>query len=130
MMLSLPVIISYSTNSFPLMSGVALLLMGILFALVGYGVRTFKSWARNWSAILFGLGMAGVPIGTLLGIYVLYLMLSKKGHVVFSEDYQKIIAATPHIQCPVPIVMWLFFAVLMLVVVLAIIAKMIRFASQ
>jgi hypothetical protein len=72
--------------------------IGILQAATAIGLRRLQPWARIVAAILSAFGLLGIPIGTLIGAYFLYLLLSKKGSVVFSEEYKQVIAATPHIK--------------------------------
>jgi len=43
-------------------------------------------------------GLLGFPIGTLISVYILYLLFSQKGADVCSPQYQAVIAATPHIR--------------------------------
>ena len=44
------------------------------------------------------IGLLAIPVGTIISGYFLYLLLSKKGTVIFSPQYKQIIAATPHIK--------------------------------
>lgn len=71
---------------------------------VGRGVRGLRAWARPWVGILSGIGLLGIPIGTLINGYILYLVFSKKGKMVFSEEYQDVISKTPHIRYQTSIV--------------------------
>lgn len=97
----------------------AVVLTFILFGLgigqfcVGYGLRGLKPWARVPSGILSGLGLLAVPVGTLINAYILYLIFSKKGKMVFSDEYHDIIRQTPHINYRTSIVIW-FVLVLLL----------------
>jgi hypothetical protein len=104
----------------------------ILFALVffafavglvaaGVGIRRLKPWARIVSGVLSGIGLLGFPLGTLINGYILYLLFSRKGSTVFSEEYQGIIAATPHIKYKTSIVVWILVGLLLLLGLLAII---------
>lgn len=58
------------------------------------------------------IGLLGIPVGTLINAYILWLLFSKKGKRVFSVDYQRIIAETPHIKFRTPIFAWVVLAVL------------------
>jgi hypothetical protein len=64
----------------------------------GYGLRRLRKWARIPSSFLCALGLVNAPIGTLISVYLLYLLLSNKGKTVFSDDYQLVIQQTPHIK--------------------------------
>jgi hypothetical protein len=48
--------------------------------------------------------------------YILYLLFSKKGATVFSEEYQRVIAATPEIKYRTSIVIWILLALLLLLI--------------
>jgi hypothetical protein len=85
----------------------------------GFGLRQLKSWARIPAGILSGLGLLAFPLGTLINGYILYLLFCKKGTMVFSEQYQQVIAETPHIKYRTSIVVWVLLG--LLVVLLAII---------
>lgn len=89
----------------------------------GYGLWKLKPWSR-WIAVAFSaLGLLVVPIGTLISAYILYLLLSEKGKMVFSEPYQHIIAQTPHVKYKTSIVAWI-----VLFIVLALLGAIIVFA--
>ena len=84
--------------------------VGQLFA--GWGVRALRPWARIVGCVLSAIGLVWVPIGTLINGYILYLLVSKKGRMIFSPEYQDIIAATPHVKYRMSIVVWIFLALL------------------
>ena len=48
--------------------------------------------------IVAAIGLLGIPIGTLINGYILYLLVSEKGRFVFSDQYRAIVAATPQFQ--------------------------------
>jgi hypothetical protein len=100
---------------------VALLLValgvGQLFA--GWGVRALRPWGRIVGCVLSAIGLIGFPIGTLINAYILYLLLSKRGRMVFSPEYQDIIAATPHIKYRISIIVWIFLALLVALILFA-----------
>jgi hypothetical protein len=82
----------------------------------GIGLRRLQPWARIPSGILSGIGLLGFPIGTLISGYILYLLFSKKGATVFSEDYKRIIAETPHIKYRTSIVLWILLVLLLVLI--------------
>lgn len=115
---------------------------------LGYGLRRLQPWARWTEAtfFLFGLlstfammiGMfvmksAELAIPSIVGItiysYVLYLLLSPKGAMVFSPGYRAIIEKTPHIKYKtswiVKLAIAIFFGVITLAVVLGVIGAMV-----
>jgi hypothetical protein len=66
---------------------------------LGRGLRRLRPWVRTPVGILSGLGLlAAPPVGTLINGYILYLLFSRKGAMVFSPAYQEIIRQTPHIR--------------------------------
>lgn len=70
----------------------------VLFFWLAGGIRRLRPWARMPAAILAAIGLLIIPVGTIINAYVLYLLLSTKGSMVFSERYQEIIVVTPHIR--------------------------------
>jgi hypothetical protein len=60
-----------------------------------------------------------VPIGTLINAYILYLVFSRKGRTILSEDYQQVIAATPHIKYKTSIIVWIFLGLLVALLAIA-----------
>ncbi len=93
----------------PVVSSIAI---SVFFIFVGIHIRKFKRWARIVAIILSVIGLIGFPIGTLISIYFLYLLCSKKGTVVFSEEYQDAIAATPEIKYKTSKVTWAILGLL------------------
>jgi hypothetical protein len=98
------------------------LALGALNVTLGVGLTRLRPWARWTEASFVGLylivnlfgtlvGLAMGPMGPVIGPqfvgtgfvvlilgYILYLVLSEKGRVVFSPEYQDVIARTPHIR--------------------------------
>jgi len=105
---------------------VTLLLIGLgvgqFFA--GWGVRALRPWGRIVGCILSGIGLIGFPIGTLINGYILYLFLSKKGRTIFAPEYQDVIAATPHVKYRTSIIVWIFLALVVLLLAVAVLAPM------
>ncbi len=96
--------------------------LGVLQFWTGIGLRRLKSWARVPTGLFSGLGLIGFPIGTLINAYVLYLVFSKKGKTVFSEQYQSVIAATPDMKYRTSIIVWAFLGLLVAVLLLIVVA--------
>jgi hypothetical protein len=103
---------------------VALLFIGLCAVQIwtGLGLRKLKPWARVASGILSGLGLLAFPIGTLINAYILYLLFSKKGATVFSDEYKRIIEETPHIKYRTSIVVWILLGVVLLLLGAAFVA--------
>lgn len=84
--------------------------------------RKLKSWARIPTAILSGIGLLGFPVGTLINGYILYLVFSRKGVTVFSDDYKRVIAETPHIKYRTSIVVWIILGWLVALILFGVFA--------
>jgi hypothetical protein len=84
-----------------MIAGLALV-FAVLVAALGRGVRKLLRVSRTVATVLAAIGLLGFPVGTLVNGYILYLLHSKKGNVVFSDEYKTIIAATPQIVYRTP----------------------------
>jgi hypothetical protein len=105
--------------------GVIFLGLGVLQILVGTGIRRLQRWSRIPVGILSGIGLLGFPMGTLINGYILYLVFSKKGGVVFSDEYKAVIEQTPHIKYRTSIVVWILLALIVALIVFAIVAALV-----
>ena len=91
-------------------------LAALLFA-TGAGLRHLRPWSRITSGILAGIGLVlTFPAGTLINGCILYLLFSRKGSTVFSESYQRVIAATPHVKYRTPLYVWILLGIFLLFV--------------
>jgi len=113
-------------------SGSEMVTCVILFGLgigqfcVGCGLRRLKRWARVPSGILSGLGLLAIPIGTLINAYILYLIFSTKGKMVFSDEYHDIIKQTPHIKYRTSIVIWIVLGLFLVLMGFALLGAFIK----
>ncbi len=98
------------------------LVIGVLMVFLAFGIRKLKSWVRIPVTILSGLGLLNIPIGTLINGYILYLVWSKKGKMVFSDEYKQVIEATPHIKYKTSIIVWIILIIMVLLLVGALVA--------
>ena len=57
-------------------------------------------------------------------LYILYLLLSKEGTVVFSDHYKQVIAQTPHIQYKTSVIVWILLLLVLTLLGLAILATL------
>lgn len=94
--------------------GVLLLSVGVFQFWVGNGLRKFRQSARIPTGILSGIGLIGFPLGTLINAYILYLVFSKKGSMIFSDRYKEIMAATPHLKYRTSTASWIVLGILVL----------------
>jgi hypothetical protein len=85
---------------------------------VGSAVRKLRPWARIVAIVFAAIGLLGFPFGTLINVYILYLLLSEKGRRIFASDYADIVAATPDVKYKMSIVTRVALG-LLLVVLLA-----------
>jgi hypothetical protein len=101
---------------------VVYLILGALGLVAGYGIRRLTAWGRIISAVFAVIGLIGVPIGTIINGYILWLIFSKKGQMVFSPEYKAIIEATPHVKYKTSLIVKVFLALLLLLILMGIIA--------
>lgn len=100
------------------------LALGILGFWVGYGIRKLSPAARVVAGVLTGIHLVislfGLPtsvVAILINTYILNLLFSKKGAMVFSAPYKDIIAATPHVKYKTPMIVWIILGLIVLLVV-------------
>ncbi|BCU77473.1 hypothetical protein [Luteolibacter sp. LG18] len=74
---------------------VALSLLGLAN---GTGLRALKPWARVLATLQACVGLLAFPIGTLINALIISAFWSNPSKTIFSEDYKRIIAATPHVK--------------------------------
>lgn len=100
------------------LAGSVFILPLALLALVnGIGLHKLMPWARIVGTVLSAIGLLGFPIGTLINALILGAYWSKPSDLIFSADYKRIIAATPHVNrktSKVMIVMLIIFGVVVL----------------
>lgn len=72
--------------------------VGIASAVLGYGFRALKPWVKIPGTILSGIGLLGIPVGTMINAYILYLIWCDQGKRVLADDYASIIAQTPQVK--------------------------------
>lgn len=113
-----------------------LVAMGLVQFWVALGLRKLNPKARI-PGLIFGVlglvsffivspgaeGTAGNTVGIIITLYILYILGCDKGRRVFSEEYARVIAATPHIKYRSPllvrVLLWLLLAIIGLVIVAA-----------
>ena len=85
------------------------------FFLLGRGLRALRPWVRIPTSILAVLGLAGFPLGTLLNMYILWLIHSKKGKLILSPEYAAIVEATPDVKYRTTLLVWIILGLIVLV---------------
>lgn len=133
----------FGSGGIGVLIGIAALFTGISFAL-GRGLSRLQPWARYVDTALIilnllsnfvqlallppaarGAGMIGGAFGMAIPSYILYLLLSSKGSMVFSREYREIVAVTPHIKYKTSLLLKLFLGFFVAVIVLAVIGALI-----
>ncbi len=87
---------------------------GVMEGYAAWLIRRLQPLGRILGTVVAAFGLLGFPMGTLISAYILYLLWSRKGNVVFSEDYKTVIAQTPHIKYRTSIVVWVVFGLLVM----------------
>jgi len=88
---------------------------------VGRGLRKLDIRVRTPAIVLSVIGLIGIPIGTIISGYFLWLLLSAKGKYVLSPEYQSVIEQTPHIKYKTSIIVWIFLGILLVIIGLGVI---------
>lgn len=109
------------TEDVSLVVAVLFLLLAALQFQVGRWLRALNPKGKTPATVLAIIGLLGFPIGTLINAYILYLLNSKKGVVVFSPEYAAVRAATPHIKYKTSIIVWIFLGLLLALLAAALI---------
>lgn len=128
----LNIVLDIEGAAVPELIGVATFMVcfGTFLIFVGRELRRLKAWTRIPIGIMSGFGLLAFPFGTLINGYILYLVFSKKGATVFSEEYQQVIEATPDIKSKTSIVIWIFLGLLVLLFAFIILAVLFSFVGQ
>ena len=100
-----------------------LLVVGLCQMWVGMGLRKVQPWTKTPATVLAVLGLLSFPIGTLVNVYVLWLVHSEKGHVVLAPSYQNVIAQTPDIKYRTSIVVKVLACILLALIGFAVAAS-------
>jgi len=66
--------------------GGAIIVLSAIGIIAGAGLLKFKPWARVLALVLGIISLLNVPIGTLLGIYALWVLLSAEGAKLFAKE--------------------------------------------
>lgn len=88
--------------------------MGLASAIVGFGFRALKPWVKFPGTVLSGVGLLGIPVGTIINGYILYLIWCDKGKRVLAEDYAGIIAQTPQVKYKRTVGDWIALGIVVL----------------
>ena len=113
----------------PLVAGITTTLVGIVFLAIasaqlfaGRSMQTLNPSGKILAVVVSAIGLLGFPCGTIISGYLLYLLLSAKGEMVFSSAYKEVMQATPHIRYRTSIIVWIFLFILIGVILLGVLA--------
>ena len=124
--------------------GAFYLVLSVLMVALGRGLTRLRVWAR-WTVIvltslnlLYLLGSTAVVMiaasvvarGVLMLVlvpgaitaYIIYLLASAKGAMVFSPEYKRVIALTPHIKYKTSVIVKIFLLLILALIVIGIVA--------
>jgi hypothetical protein len=97
----------FATNS-PGVNGGSLLAVGFTLLLAAgagataYGLRRLQAWARIPTILLSSIaliyGLINLSGGIIIHIFILVKMLGRQARFIMTPEYQRIIAATPHVK--------------------------------
>ena len=62
-----------------------LLVLSIPGLVTGFGLLSYRNWARVLGIVLSALQLINIPFGTVLGAYGLWVLLSKETEQLFQE---------------------------------------------
>jgi hypothetical protein len=65
--------------------GTFLLFVSLPGVIAGFGLLKYRPWARILTIVLSALNLMNVPLGTILGVYGLWVMLSDDGSRLFTQ---------------------------------------------
>jgi hypothetical protein len=80
-----------AANVVPMMGGLGAIIMILVFCasipgiVGGIGLMSYKPWARVLIIVLSALELISIPFGTALGIYGLWVLLTKDGAQLFGQ---------------------------------------------
>ena len=66
--------------------GMMLLVLALPGLVTGWGLLSFKPWARILGLVLSVLNLLNIPFGTALGIYGLWVLLNKDAERLFNSS--------------------------------------------
>jgi hypothetical protein len=116
----------------PLVAGIITSVVGVVFLVIasaqlfaGRSMQTLNPSGKILAVVVSAIGLLGFPCGTIISGYLLYLLLSAKGEMVFSSAYKEVMQATPHIRYRTSIIVWIFLFLLIGVILLGVVGAII-----
>ena len=71
------------------------LILGIVFVMLGWGMRHYDPWSRNPARFAAFVMMFFVPLGTLIGITCFCLLKKRANKEIFTNKYHAILLRDP-----------------------------------
>ncbi len=105
-------------------AGIVYAATALLCLPLAFGLRRRSRWVRVPVGLLSGVGVLLFPIGTLVNGYVLYVLFSRKGRVVFSPEYEEVVAQTPDVSYRTPLGLVVLAAVLLGLILIAVLTTL------
>jgi hypothetical protein len=67
-----------------------LLLLSLPGVIAGFGMLAYKPWARILGIVLAAINLINIPIGTIFGVYALFVLLHKDSERLFAGGSQAV----------------------------------------
>ncbi len=76
--------------------GFALSAISLVGLIAGWGLLSWKSWARTLSIVLGALSLLNLPFGTALGIYTLWVLLPESSEREYQQRAMAAVTGVPY----------------------------------
>ncbi len=67
--------------------GIVLLVFAALQIVAGIGLKKYENWARTLTLILSVIGLFSFPVGTILGVYALWVLIRSDAKALFEGGH-------------------------------------------
>ncbi|MCY2974555.1 MAG: hypothetical protein NTW52_07780 [Planctomycetota bacterium] len=75
-----------SESIFSVVLGVVVVVLGIAYTYAGLCMRSLNQSGKVLAIVMAAVGLLAVPFGTLISLYILWVLLSEKGSIIFSPS--------------------------------------------
>jgi hypothetical protein len=62
-----------------------LALVGVAIVAGGIGMLSYKGWGKVLTLVMAGLGLLNIPIGTLKGVYIIWVLVQPETNLLFEK---------------------------------------------
>lgn len=76
--------------------GLLLTILGLPGIVAGFGLLAHKAWARYLAIVLGVLNLLNAPVGTVMGIYTLWVLMQEDAVVLFAAETMPVSAELVH----------------------------------